>query len=183
MVSMRPRFQRMTFLWIVLLGFVGTLSSQAPMAPFSLSTVPTNSSGDVGSITMAQSRAREFFVVLTNVSKDPQPVWESWNSWGCQTISFELTTGDGRKFIVSKRQQGFTRNFPSTFLIQPGEHQVYAIRLDKEWETRPALPKADEMPITLKAIYEVPSTPEATQYKVWTGRVESHSYRFVLRQW
>src|SRR5207245_11798005 len=114
---------------------------------------------------------------------DAQPVWESWNSWGYQNISFELTTGGGRKFIVSKQQQGFTRNFPSTFLIQPGEHQVYAIHLDKRWETRPMLPKPDEMPITLKAIYEVPRTSEATQYKVWTGRIESRTYKLTLRQW
>src|SRR5208282_4351813 len=48
-----------------------------------------------------------------------------------------------------------------TFLIEPGEHQVYAIRLDERWETHPLLPKTDETPITLKAIYEVPPTPEA----------------------
>ena len=180
---MRSRFQRLTFLWVVVLAFVGTTSSEVPKVPFSLSIVPTNSSGEVGNITMAQSRARDFYVVLTNVSKDAQPVWESWNSWGYQNISFELTTGDGRKFVISERQQDFTINFPSTFLIQPGEHEVYAIHLDKWWETRPLLPKTDEMPITLKAIYEVLSTPEATRYKVWTGRVESRAYKFTLRQW
>jgi hypothetical protein len=42
---------------------------------------------------------------------------------------------------------------------------------------------SDEMPITLKAVYEVSTTPEASQYKVWTGRLESHSYNFSLRQW
>ncbi len=183
MISMRPRFQRLTFLCVVLLAFAGIISSEAPKAPFSLSIVPTNNAGEVGSITMAQSKAREFFVVLTSVSKDPQPVWEFWNSWGYQNLSFELTTENGRKFMVSKRQQEFTVNFPSTFLIQPEEHQVYAIRLDKEWETRPALPKADEMLITLKAIYEISPTPEAPQYKVWTGRVESRTYKFMLRQW
>jgi hypothetical protein len=180
---MKLGLQRMTFMSIVLLAFAVAVSSEAPKAPFSLSIVPTNSSGEGGSITMAQSKAREFFVVLTNVSKDPQPVWESWNSWGYQNISFELTTGEGRKFVVSMRQQDFTRNFPSTFLIQPGEHQVYAIRFDKEWETRPTFPKADEMAVGLKAIYEVSPTPEATQHKVWTGRVESRSYKFTLRQW
>ena len=132
---------------------------------------------------MAKKKPDEFYVVLTNVSGLPQAVWESWNSWGYQTISFELTTTDGKKFIVSKRPGMFTVNFPSTFLVKPGEHQVYAIRLDEWWETHPTLPKSDEMPITLKAVYEVTPTPEATQYKVWTGRVESHSYNFTLRQW
>jgi hypothetical protein len=105
------------------------------------------------------------------------------NGWGYQNVSFELTTTGGRKFVVFKRQQDFTTNGPSTFLIQPGEHQVYAIHLDTEWETHPTLPKADEMPVTLKAIYEVSPTPEAMQYKIWTGRVESRTYQFKLRQW
>lgn len=122
--------------------------------PFLLSVVPGRSG-----ITMAKSNPDEFYVVLTNVSGEPEPVWETWNSWGYQTISFELTTPDGKKSIVSKGPEEFTGNFPSTFLIRPGEHQVYAIRLDKWWETHPALPKRDEMPITLKAVYEVTPSP------------------------
>src|SRR5712692_5564273 len=91
-----------------------------------------------------------------------------------------FTVADGLKSVVSSRQHGFTRNGPSTFVIQPKEHQVYAIRLDMEWEARPGLPKADEIPIKLQAVYEVSLTSEATQYKVWTGRVK---YNRMLRQW
>jgi hypothetical protein len=153
-------------------------------SPFSLSIVPETSHGEQfgSSIEMAHDKPRAFYVVLTNVSSEPQAVWEYWNSWGYQTISFELTTVDGKKFLVSSRQEGFTRNFPSTFLIEPGEHQVYAVHLDQRWETHPALPKTDEMLITLNAVYEVSATPEAAQYKVWTGRVESRTYNFKLRQ-
>jgi len=132
---------------------------------------------------MAQEGPRDFYVVLTNVSGDTQAVWESWNSWGYQTVSLELMTGDGKKFVVSRRQEDFTRNFSSTFLIEPGEHQVYAIRLDNRWETHPSLLKAGETAITLKAIYEVRPTPEAAQSKVWTGRSESRDYKVQLRQW
>ena len=123
-------------------------------------------------IRMAKNKPREFYVVITNVSGGPQSIWQYWNSWGYQAISFGLTTADGKKFVLSKKQEAFTVNFPSTFVVQPGEHQVYPIKLD-EWETHPALPKTDEMPITLKAVYEVSTTPEASQYKVWTGRLES----------
>jgi len=132
---------------------------------------------------MAHDKPRDFYVVLTNVSSEPQAVWEYRNSWGYQTVSFELTTVGGKKFLVSRRQEGFTVNFPSTFLIEPGEHQVFAIRLDERWETHPSLTKTDETSITLKAIYEVAPTPEAAQYKVRTGRLESRSYSFKLRQW
>jgi hypothetical protein len=153
--------------------------------PLSLSVVPETSRGErFGStIDMAHDKPGEFYVVLTNVSAEPQAVWEYWNSWGFQTVSFELTTAGGKKFLVSRRPEIFTVNFPSTFLIEPGEHQVYAIRLDGRWDPHPSLPKTDETAITLKAIYEVPPTPEAAQYKVWTGRLESRTYNFKLRQW
>lgn len=78
--------------------------------------------------------------------------------------------------------EDFDKNYPSTFAIEPGEHQVCAIHLDNQWVTVPTLPKADEMPITLKAVYQVTPTREATEHRVWTGRVESHSYNFTLRQ-
>ena len=191
-----PKMKKALFALCIALMFATACNTQkeAPSSktapnvqelPFSLSVVPTTSFGRQfgSSITMAHNKPRDFYVVVTNVSKEPQAVWEYWNSWGYQAISFELTTTDGKKFVASKRQEVFTVNFPSTFLIEPGEYQVYAIRLDKSWETNPPLPKADEMPITLKAIYQVSPTPEATQYKVWTGRIESRSYNLTLRQW
>ncbi|PYX85096.1 MAG: hypothetical protein DMG70_04815 [Acidobacteria bacterium] len=49
---------------------------------------------------------------------------------GYQTISFELTTANGKKFVLSKRPEAFTRNNPTTFAVQLGEHQVYAVYLD-----------------------------------------------------
>jgi hypothetical protein len=157
--------------------------SNAADSPISVAVVPSRSSGDIGTISMSFNKPQDFYVVLTNVSTTPQAVWESWNSWGYQTISFELTTSDGKKFAVSRGPEGFTKNNPFTFTIQPGEHQVYAIHLGKRWVTSPALPKTDEMPIILKAVYLVSPTKEATEHKVWVGRVESHAYKLVLRQW
>jgi hypothetical protein len=71
--------------------------------PFSLSVVPEKSNGEPfgSSIEMAHNKPRDFYVVLTNVSSEPQAVWESWNSWGYQTVSFELTTLDRKKFVVA----------------------------------------------------------------------------------
>jgi hypothetical protein len=102
---------------------------------------------------------------------------------GYQTISFELITSNGKKFVLSRGPEAFTKNNPTTFAVQPGEHQVYAIHLDKWWVSNPALPKMDEMPIILKAVYQVSPRREASAHNVWTGRVKSHSYHFTVRQW
>jgi hypothetical protein len=151
--------------------------------PFTLAIVPSQSWPEARSITLAEKRPDEFYVVLTNVSKEAQLVWESWNSWGYGALSFEIALANGQKIIVSKRPVVFTVNRPSTFLIPPGEHQVYPIRLDKSWDTGPKLPNSTEMKARVKAIYEIPATDESRQYKVWAGRVESDSYEFTLRHW
>lgn len=156
--------------------------TQTPKTPFALSIVPTRSTSDSRVITIASEKPDEFYVVLTNISTEPQSVWETWNSWGSQTISFDFTLPENRRVVVSKGPQVFTRNFPSTFLISPGEHKVYTIRLDKWWDVG-SIPKSTEMQVSVKAVYQVPNTPEATDYHVWTGRVESGSYQFTLRQW
>ena len=153
-----------------------------PKPPFELSVVPTRSSSDSRAITLALQKPDEFYVVLTNISNESQPVWETWNSWGARTISFEFRFGNNSPILVERGPEVFTRNFPSTFLIPPGEHKVYPIRLDKWWDVR-AIPKSTEMPVSLKAIYQVPVTPEATTFHVWTGRVQSRNYEFTLKQW
>jgi hypothetical protein len=180
---MRTKLARLVFGFVAVLAFASSSLPDAPKPPFSLAIVPTSNGDGGGSIEMALKSRRDFYVVLTNVSSEPQRVWQTWNSWGYQTVSFDFATKDGKKYAVTKRDEEFTRNFPSTFLVPPGEHEVFAVHLDESWVTHPPFPKADEMPITVKAIYEVPPTPEASQHKVWTGRVESHTYDLTLRQW
>lgn len=69
-----------------------------------------------------------------------------------------------------------------TLLIPSGEHMVFPISPDEDWDSIPPLPMihATPMPITIKAIYEVTPTPESAQWKVWTGRLESNTYDFKL---
>ncbi|MDQ6653470.1 MAG: hypothetical protein M3Y84_12085, partial [Acidobacteriota bacterium] len=96
---------------------IGTSRADEAKAPFTLAIVPNTSSPEARGITVSEKKPDEFYVVLTNVSIEAQPVWMYWNSWGYQTLSFEFSMADGQKIGVSKRQQDFTVNFPSTFLI------------------------------------------------------------------
>ncbi len=163
-------------------GVRPTPSSATPEAPFKVSVVPTASTSESRFVTIALEKPHEFYVVLTNISKDPQAVWETSNSWGAKTISFEFKFGNNPPVLVTRGPEGFTKNNPSTFLIPAGEHRVYPIRLDKWWDTK-AIPKSQEMLVSLKAIYQVSYSPEASDYHVWTGRVESSNYQFTLSQW
>jgi hypothetical protein len=166
----------------LLAGCSGTNSTaglQRPSpSPFSLSIVAGKS------ITMSKKAgwADEFFVVLTNISREPQPVFEYWNEWGYQVVSFELTTGDAKRFMLTVKNQDFDKNSSDTYSIEPGEQQVFAIRFDDLWQLKPALTVVDGMPITLRAVYQVKPTRESTREHVWTGRVDSHSYSLSLWQ-
>ena len=169
---------------ILLLASPSVVGAAKRRAPFIVTVVPSGSGSDGRYITLADEQPHAFYVIVTNTSTQPQPVWQTWCSWGYWTISFDITTTDGKHFSVSKsRDAVFTRNYPATFLIPPGEHQVYLVRLDKEWTNRPKLPKASHTPITIKAIYEVIETPESRKHKVWAGRVESKTYSFTLSHW
>jgi hypothetical protein len=132
---------------------------------------------------MADEKPHVFHVVLTNVSKETQPVFETWNSWGYQAVSFEFVMPDGKQTVVSVSDQNFTVNSPSTFHILPGEHQIFPIRLDKTWEMKPKPALAPEMEVTLKVIYEVMESSESKKQHVWAGRVESAPFKLTLRHW
>ncbi|MEO6846615.1 MAG: hypothetical protein ABI443_04350 [Chthoniobacterales bacterium] len=148
--------------------------------PFTLEIVSSKSSKDPQII--ALDKPVDFNVVLTNSSGKPQPIWDYAYSWGYQNISFEFTMSDGKKFLISKLPQGFTRNGQSTFLIPPGGHQEYVIRFDKEWATTPDFTQKGETPVLLKAIYTVPNDDDSSNFRVWAGRIESKEYKVLLSQ-
>jgi hypothetical protein len=174
---------------LLLLTALCTLASSptqaAESAPFALTIVPSTSQAPPEGrfITMAEEKPHIFHVLLTNISKEVQPVFETWNSWGYQTLRFELTLPDGRQTVVSVSEQNFTRNFPSTFYILLGEHQVFPVRLDKAWKMNPEVSLGSETVITLKAIYEVKESSQSKEQHVWVGRVESKACQLTLRHW
>ena len=158
--------------------------SQDHPAPFALAIVPSSSTPNEQRITSGEKQARPFYVVLTNTSDRAQPVWQTSNSWGFWTISFDFTLPDGSHVRTSRnRSEAFTKNSPGSFIVLPRQHQIYPIQLDTTWDDRPHFPKAGSTRVTLKAIYEVRSTPEALQQSVWVGRVESPTYDFILDHW
>jgi len=186
---------------LLVLIFSAAAWGQEQKAPFTLAIVPSRSDPkyEVSISRVPQPRYKnenrpveEFYLVISNVSDKPQPVFEFWNSWGAASISLVLTTANGKEHVLARTREIFTKNGPDTFTVQPGEHQVYAIRLDYWWEARPELPAVETLPVTVKAIYNVepPTGDEAKGtddwdrdiQSVWVGRVESKSYKLLLRQ-
>jgi hypothetical protein len=158
-----------------------------PKPPFSVAVAPEDSNDHGQWISMRKAGfVKPFYVVLTNTTNEPQRVFEAWNEWGYKAISFELLTEDGQRVVVSRKNKDFDKNFPSTFIVQPGEYYVYTIELTNEdWMVTPGLRFANAEPVAvhLKAIYELKPTREsreAAAKNIWIGRVESKNYAFRL---
>lgn len=81
------------------------------------------------------------------------------------------------------KPQTFTINFPSTFKILPGEHQIFPIRLNDEWSGRPTYSKAGNESVKVKAIFEIKASPEDAENNAWTGLVSSKVYNLELHFW
>ena len=115
-----------------------------------------------------------FHVLLINNSDRPVRIWADSNSWGHESLSFEITDATGRHWRAVKRKTVFTRNIPTYVTIAPG--QTLAKRIffgdTKVWEGFP-LEKGQSFSVRMRAVFQVAPSPEATQSAVWTGRLES----------
>lgn len=85
--------------------------------PFKITIVPESSSGDASTISWNSNRT--FYVVMLNQTDKPQRVFNTWNSWGSQALSFEFTLPSGRTFKASRKPQIFSVNVPRTSPCQP----------------------------------------------------------------
>lgn len=173
-----------TILAIALCWFgLGSLTRAEP--PFKISIVPERRDADFSFISHAKDTKRSFYVVLTNVSKQHQAVFEVGNSWGYQAISFELTldANEEKKYKVTVKPQTFTKNVPAIYVIPPQGHQVFVITLDDKWTGMPEFKKPGHTPATIKAIYELKKTNESWEKGVWAGRVESEPVELKISHW
>jgi hypothetical protein len=164
----------------LLLGIFAMSASAAQ--PLRIAIVPSRSVTAERSIVAARN-ADPFFVVLSNTSAVQLGTWEVSNSWGYGTLSFELTTSDGTRRILTKRPEAFTRNGPSVFIVLPGEQRVLVVRLDSSWNGLPNFFAPGEQDVRLRAVYDVPASPEAAKLHVWVGRIASPEYAIRLRHW
>ncbi|MCB1086592.1 MAG: hypothetical protein KDM63_06075 [Verrucomicrobiae bacterium] len=140
--------------------------------PFSVHLSPNKSHISVG------DDPRSFFVIFRNISTVEQKVFEQWNSWGYRNISFEISEGKRRYNLILK-PQSFTRNFPSIYLVPPGENMVFRFTFDSNWENLPELPNG-ETEVSINVIYKCTASDESKKQGVWAGKIRSDEYKQKL---
>jgi len=161
----------------------GWVSAYAADKPFNVLIIPEKRSERDSYISWGSGSVPAFFVLLTNLTDKPQPVFERWNSWGYQTIAFEMILSDGQKANLAVKERVFTKNAPSVYVIPPHGHQVFPITLGDEWLGKPNLGPAGTTKVMLKAVYEIVPTKESREQGAWTGRIESTPAEVYVRHW
>ena len=120
----------------------------------------------------------QFFVILKNKTKSPKRLFEYWNSWGYQNISFYFYTDKGAH-VINRKEQDFTRNFPSTYEIPPGETMVFPLTFNESWDELSDIPEG-ESKVRIQVVYTCNPTFEAKEEKAWTGIVASKVYEVTF---
>jgi hypothetical protein len=115
-----------------------------------------------------------FHVLWRNTSDRPLRIWAESSSWGYESLSFEITDATGKHWRALKRKAVFTRNIPTYVTIAPGQTLVKRVFFGDTtaWENFP-LEKDQPFTVRIHAVFQVAPSPEATQFAVWTGRIES----------
>jgi hypothetical protein len=116
----------------------------------------------------------QFFVILKNKTKEPKKLFEYWNSWGYQNISFYFYMKDGLR-IVTRKNQDFTRNFPSTYEVAAGETMVFPLKFDNSWDKLPNIAEG-ESKVRMQVIYNCNPSFDAKETQAWTGIIASKIY-------
>ena len=150
---------------------------------FKLAIVPTPGYPQEESRTIYATSSGAFYVVLTNVSKEPQRIFEDWSSWGYWSLSFEAEkeTGEVVKIEKGRSSVSFTRNFPAVFSIPPGGHYVFEVNFDKlTWPAITNEIRVDTVAIErawgtvqFKAVFTQNDDEDAIKHRVWIGQVAS----------
>ncbi|MBD2767539.1 hypothetical protein IC235_06505 [Hymenobacter sp. BT664] len=124
-----------------------------------------------------------FHVLLYNPSDKPLRLFEEWNSWGYFGLSFDLTYPDGRVVHSEKTSVGWDKNVPTFTVIAPKGYYVFEVSFDpSRWKNSVLLEKSGEhgRKCRLRAIYSIPSDPEAVKYGVWTGTIRSAERAYIV---
>jgi hypothetical protein len=84
-------------------------------------------------------------------------------------------TISNEEFVLTKyKQMGWTKNGPGFIEISPhARHIVNLFPLEKGWESGQDVSVLKKQPLTVKAVLEIPETPEAAEFGIFVGRVES----------
>jgi hypothetical protein len=112
-------------------------------------------------------------VTVANESDEPAFVWSRANSWGWGTITLLVTPDGGEEsFELRPPSRIFTRNGPGVVEIPAGGRHRFELNPGEEgWIGADGWAPASEL--LVRAVLDIPDSPEADELRVGVGRWES----------
>jgi hypothetical protein len=125
--------------------------------------------------------SRHYHVVVSNRSDQPLRLWDDHCSEGEFNLAFEVADDKGLK-LIRRRGQDWSKNFPITLELHPGDQFVSEFSLDPDkWELPWAESEIGTRRIRMRAIYEIEPTEIAGKKGIWTGKVASRYGDYTIR--
>ena len=119
-----------------------------------------------------------FNLLFVNYGNTSIRIWEFHNSWGWNTLTWRLQETDNKSNIVEIKKltnKAWTKNGPTFFDVTAGNRYVIPINLkDGDWEFSDAVEKLKSKSVIVKLVLEVQISPEAENYNVFVGKLESN---------
>jgi hypothetical protein len=115
-------------------------------------------------------------ISINNNGSQTLRVWEFGNSWGWNILSLIIKKPDSREQYILTRLKtiGWTVNAPTFVSIEPNnKFETLLYQGSKWWEFDQDLSALKNQPFMVKAVLEIPETPEAKEFGIFVGRVES----------
>ena len=166
-----------TALWFVFASLAAvslTVATEPQSGPLAVRILPMHTDEKGNRSIELYMPSQHFYVVVTNVSRDPLKLWREWCSWGYYNLSFQTTGPGGKTILIKKKPMEWTKNYPDWTLISPGDAMVFEVSLDEEtWENSPLPARNKNRDVKLTAVFEVRPDGESKQHGVWTGKAES----------
>jgi hypothetical protein len=148
----------------------------------SVGIVPTSSHHKYGKAIELYWLKSHFYVVITNISNQGLNIWKEWSSWGWDNLSFALKSADDKSMIITRNmKRAWTKNYPDTFHLRPGEKYVLEVNFfNGTWISNGEKIDAVNWPKAgkLTAIYQIKSDDKTKELRVWTGRVNSTEKKY-----
>jgi hypothetical protein len=186
MRSLLLRLCVLTSAWFLVTS--GPVRAQTHPA-LALTIVPTTYASRLSSEATISFGARpHFHVLLTNLSAEPVTLFEEWNSWGYDGLSFELTYADGRKVALTRAPRNWYRNYPSTLTLAPQGYYVFEVRFDQTWvpSLRTEPPAVHGIACRLRARYTIAPAEQSLErlelrdVHPWAGTVASEEKPYII---
>jgi hypothetical protein len=119
------------------------------------------------------------FVILRNVSNEPQKIWGDTTKQGPSALSFVITMANGDSYHLCKPDNWIGCQYKYPWAIPPGDVFVIEVNIEEAWVGLPFFPEGKSTPIRMKAIFESPPCYESNESRVWVGVIVSKEYLFT----